>query len=77
MVMTKNRFFVFMNEHSYNKPVSLDKNSVLLVVAVKKRKLNTNSVLFLYIVSSKSGQLGWIRVLFSDLDRSFSVVAPT
>ena len=74
MVIVKQHFFIFGKEISHDGSAFIERDNVLLIITVKKCELNA-SLMSLYTLCSKTGQLGWTHVSYSKIDKVFSVLA--
>ena len=76
LVLTKECIGLYKKEYSYVKPTLVEKDSVSLILAVRKHNFQLNEALTLCMLCSKSGQLGWMHIHCSKIDKYFSVLAP-
>ena len=74
-VVVKQSFLIYDKRgHTHNEPGVVEEDSLSLVLAVINDKFNGDNILTLYVMCSKSGQLGWTYVYNSTVDQYFSVL---
>ena len=76
LVVAKNDFSLYENEHEPSESFLVKKGSAALVIAVKSYE-NDAKYVCMYLLRLKSGQVGWTFHLRSDVKDTYSVLATT